>query len=88
MVCLGELGGVQGTSIPDVDQVVVATRGKLSTVRAPVQTADLASVRSQVSNLVLGDAHVVVEDLAGAGAGCEDVLVPCCEKMLVSVTND
>ena len=77
MVGLGELGSNERTGIPDRDKVVVTTSGKLGTISAPLQATDLSSVRDQLSDLVVGDADIMVEDEAGAGTGGENVLVPC-----------
>jgi len=76
VVGLSELGSSQGAGIPNGDQVVVGASGELSTVGAPLETTDFASVRRQLSNLVLCDANIVVEDETGASAGGENVLVP------------
>lgn len=76
VVGLLELGGVELAGVPDGDEVVVAAGGELSTVRAPLETADFRGVGCELGDLVLGDAHIVVEDKAGAGASREDVLVP------------
>lgn len=76
VVGLGELGSKHGTSIPNVDEVVVAARCELSAIGAPFETADLGSVTVKLTDLVLGDADVVVEDVAGPGTGGESCLVP------------
>lgn len=39
VVGLGELGGAEGSGIPDVDQVVIAARRELGTVGSPLETA-------------------------------------------------
>ena len=76
VVGLGELGNRQGPGIPDRDKVVVATRGKLSAIRAPLQAADLRGVRDELGHLVLGDTDVVVEDEPAPGTSGQEVLVP------------
>jgi len=77
VVRLCESWGAEGARVPDADEVVVAARGELGAVGAPLEAADLARVDLKVGRLVLGDADVVVEDPAVAGAGRENVLVPC-----------
>jgi hypothetical protein len=62
VVGLGELGDSQGASIPDGDEVIVATSSKLSTIGAPFKTADFRSVRDELGNLMLSNADIVVED--------------------------
>jgi hypothetical protein len=76
VVGLGELGNRQRSSVPDGDEVVVAASSELGTIGAPLKTADLRSVRDKLSDLVLGDADIVVEDEAAAGTSGEEVLVP------------
>lgn len=62
VVRLGELGRAQAARVPDVDEVVVAARGELRAVGAPLEAADFAGVRDELGDFVLGDADVVVED--------------------------
>lgn len=76
VVGLLKLWGVERASVPDVDQVVVATSGELGAVGAPLKTTDLASVADEFRDLVLGDADIVVEDKTRASASGEEVLVP------------
>ena len=76
MVGLLELRSVERASIPDGNEVVVATGGKLGTVGAPLKTADLGGVGDKLGNLVLGNANIVVEDETRASTGGEKVLVP------------
>jgi len=76
VVGLLELGCVERTSIPDADEVVIATSGQLSTIGAPLKTANLTSVRDKLGNLVLGNADIVVVDETGASTGGKEVLVP------------
>lgn len=76
VVGLLELGGSELTSVPDGDEVVVATGSELSTVGTPLKTTDLRGVRHELSDLVLCDANIVVVDETRASAGGEDVLVP------------
>ena len=76
VIGLLELGSVERASVPDGNKVVVATSGKLGTVGAPLETADLGGVRDKLSNFVLGDADIVVEDETRAGTSREKVLVP------------
>ena len=68
VVGLLKLGSRQRASIPDRDKVVVATRCELATIWAPLKTAHLAGVGLKVSNLVLSDADIVVEEPAVACA--------------------
>lgn len=76
VVGLLELGGVERASVPDGDEVVVATSSKLGTVGTPLKTADLRGVGDELGNLVLSDTDIVVEDETGASAGGKKVLVP------------
>ena len=76
MVGLLKLWSVERTSVPDAHEVVVAASGELSTVCAPLETADLAGVRDELGDLVLGDTDIVVVDKTGASASGEKVLVP------------
>lgn len=76
VVCLLELGCLEGTGIPDADEVVVAARGELVAVGSPLKAAYFAGVGLKVGHLVLCDAYVVVEEPTVAGAGGENVLVP------------
>ncbi|KFX95175.1 hypothetical protein O988_05932, partial [Pseudogymnoascus sp. VKM F-3808] len=76
VVGLGELGNREGASIPDRDEVVVAAGSELGTIGTPLETADLGGVGDELSCLVLGNAHVMVEDEAAASTGGEGVLVP------------
>jgi len=62
VVGLRELGGIERAGVPDGDEVVVTTSSKLSAVSAPLETTDLTNVVVELSNLVLGDANVMVED--------------------------
>jgi len=45
MVGLLEFGSTQGSGVPNRDQVVVTTSGKLSTIRPPLKSTDLRCVR-------------------------------------------
>jgi hypothetical protein len=76
VVGLAELRGGHLTSIPNVDQVVIAAGSKLGAVRAPLQTANLGRVRKQLGGLVFSDAYVVIEDVAAARTSREGMLVP------------
>jgi len=76
VVGLLELWSVERTSVPDADEVVVAASGELSTICAPFKTTDLAGVRDELGDLVLGDADIVVVDKTRASASREKVLVP------------
>jgi hypothetical protein len=76
VVGLGELGGGKGARIPDVHHVVITASRELGTVGAPLETANLTSVRDELGDLVLGDADVVVVDEAGTSASREEMLVP------------
>lgn len=76
VVRLGELGCAERPRIPDVDQVVIAASGELSAIGPPFQSTHLRGVRDKLSNLVLGNANVVVENKATAGAGRQGVLRP------------
>lgn len=51
-------------------------RGELETIGRPLKAADLLGVTLESGNVVLGNADVVVEDLAVAAAGAEEVAVP------------
>lgn len=55
---------------------VRTARGELETVGGPLEAADLLSVTLEGGNVVLGDADIVVEDLAVTAAGAEEVAVP------------
>ena len=61
MVGLCEFGNGQGASIPDGDEVVVSSSCKLSTICAPLKTADFGGVRDQLCDLVLSNADIMVE---------------------------
>lgn len=76
VVGLAELRNSQGSRIPDANKVVVSTRRELGAVSAPLETADLGSVRHKLGDLVLSDADIMVEDQAGSRTGREGVLVP------------
>lgn len=76
VVGLLELWCVEGTGVPDGDEVVVATGSQLSAIGTPLETADLGGVGDELSDLVLGDTDIVVVDEARAGTGGEQVLVP------------
>lgn len=76
VVRLGELGHGQRARVPDGDEVVVAAGGELGTVRAPLQTADLGSVRDELGYLVLRNTDIVVEDEPAPSSGRQQVLVP------------
>ena len=41
VVGLGETGSRKSTSVPDVDEIVVASRGKLPIFRVPLETTNL-----------------------------------------------
>lgn len=76
MVCLLELGRLEGARVPDADEVVVTARGELGAVGAPFQAAHFAGVGFEVGDLVFCDSYVMVEEPAVASAGGENVLVP------------
>jgi len=76
VVGLGELRCVEGTSIPDGDQVIVATSSQLSTISTPLETTDLTNVVDELSNLVLSNADVVVVDETRTSTSGKNVLVP------------
>ena len=76
MVCLGKFGGIQRACVPDADKIVVPARGELRAVGTPLKPTDLAGVGGQLGRLVLGNAHVVIEDEAAAGTRGQDMLVP------------
>lgn len=62
VVGFSELGDSQGASIPNGDKIIISASCKLSTVGAPLKTANLRRVRNQLSDLVLSNANIVVED--------------------------
>jgi len=62
VVGLGELGSIERAGVPDGDEVVVATGSKLSAICAPLEATNLTNVVVELSDLVLSDANVVVED--------------------------
>lgn len=64
------------TLVPDVDNVVVTARGEVLAVVGPLEAADFLGVALEGLSDVLLDADVVVEDIAGAGAGGQGVVVP------------
>jgi len=68
----GSLGG-----IPDVEDVVVATRSELHPVGAPLEAANLLRVGTlEARGDVLRDAHVVVDDGGVTRTGRQSVRVP------------
>lgn len=73
---LDELGGVERSGVPDGDEVVVTTSGKLGSVRTPFKTTDLTNVGDELGDFVLGDADIVVVDKSAASTSGEGVLVP------------
>lgn len=76
VVGLGELGDGERAGIPDGDEVVVSASSELGTIGAPLEATDLGGVGDELGGLVLGDAHIVVEDEAAASTGRQSVLVP------------
>jgi hypothetical protein len=76
VVGLGELWSGEGASIPDGDEVVVATSSKLSAISAPLKSTNLGGVGNELGDLVLGDADIMVEDEAAASTSGKGVVVP------------
>lgn len=76
VVGLGELGDSQRSSIPDGNEVVIASGSELGTIGSPLKSTDLRRVGNELSNLVLSDTNVMVIDEAASGAGGKKVLVP------------
>ena len=76
VVCLLEFGCLEGSRIPDANEVVIAARGELIAVTAPFQATNFTSMGLKVGNLVLCNSNVVVEEPTVASASGEDVLVP------------
>jgi hypothetical protein len=76
VVGLGELRNRQRSGIPDGDEVVVAASSELSAIGAPLKAANLGCMGDELSNLVLGNANIVVVDKTATSTGREKVLVP------------
>lgn len=76
VVGLGELRNRQRSGIPDGDEVVVAASSELSAIGAPLKSANLGCMGDELSNLVLGNANIVVVDKTATSTGREKVLVP------------
>jgi len=76
VVRLLELGRLQSARVPDRHQVVVAARCQLRAIATPFQATHFASMRLQLSDLVRGDTHVVVEEPAIASTRREKMFVP------------
>lgn len=63
--------------IPDVQEVVVASRSELLAIRTPLETADLLSMATESVDVVVGHPDIVVDDGGVSAARGEDTVVPC-----------
>jgi len=62
VVGLRELRSIERAGIPNRDEVVVTTCSKLSAICAPFETTYFTHVVVELSNLVLSNTNVMVED--------------------------
>jgi len=75
-VVLQSVARLSPLSIPDVEDVVVATRCELSAIGAPFQATHFLIVSLQSSNVMIGDSNIVIEDARILATTGEDVSVP------------
>lgn len=73
----GGLSSVSVVDVPDVEHVVVATRGELAAIRGPLQSTDLLGVGSEDGHGVVGNTDIMVDDVGiTASRGQDEVVVP------------
>src|SRR5690606_7646274 len=75
VICLGPLWSFKSARIPNVDEVVISSRGELGAIGTPFEAADFRSVRGKLGDLMLGDANVMIENHTGTRAGRENAAV-------------
>ncbi len=73
---------------PDVDKVVIGSRGKLCSIVTPLETTDFLGVGTKGGDNALGNANVIVDDGGVTGAASEQMGVPVHAGDTIMMTGD